>query len=329
MLASKHPELEPVYDPAFFARCLARGTRAVRDALRRPRTITHIAHGQTEVKNVAANRRVDRDSRGNVRQMRGSACTDPDLINLPTGTIDPTLQTVAYFSGEEKIVSCHYYATHPMSYYRDGRVSSDFCGLARKQRQQEEPHCTHLYFTGCAGNVAAGKFNDGSPTARVALTRKIHAAIVDAESNLQPEPLISLEWRQTNISPQPRPAPSIQKLGATVTGPEATKVGRILQSYWQSWQNRSANHVPLALSCLRLNALSVLHLPGELFVEYQIHARALRRTNPVAVAAYGDGGPWYIPTAPEYPTGGYETVVAFSEPTIDHQITSAIEKLLA
>ena len=48
-----------------------------------------------------------------------------------------------------------------MSYYRDVRVSSDFCGLARKQRQHEEPDCTYLYFTGCAGNVPAGKYNDG------------------------------------------------------------------------------------------------------------------------------------------------------------------------
>ena len=54
----------------------------------------------------------------------------------------------------------------------------------------------------------------------------------------------------------------------------------------------------------------------------------MRPDHRVAVAAYGDGGPWYIPTVAEYPAGGYETVVAFSEATIDDQFTQAIEKLL-
>ena len=35
-------------------------------------------------------------------------------------------------------------ATHPMSFYADGRVTSDFAGLARKQRQKDEPDCHHL-----------------------------------------------------------------------------------------------------------------------------------------------------------------------------------------
>jgi len=50
-----------------------------------------------------------------------------------------------------------------MSHYGAGHVSSDFVGLARKQRQREEPACTHIYFTGCAGNIAAGKYNDAPP----------------------------------------------------------------------------------------------------------------------------------------------------------------------
>ena len=78
------------------------------------------------------------------------------LIAMPEGLIDPWMKTVAFYNGERKLASCHYYATHPMSYYGDGRVTSDFAGLARKQRQQDEPDCLHLYFTGCAGNISAG-----------------------------------------------------------------------------------------------------------------------------------------------------------------------------
>ena len=327
-LLAQHSELPPVFDPEFLAACQSRGADAVREALRHPQPITHIAHGQAEVQHVASNRRVDRDEHANVQTMRGSSCVDPALIALPVGTIDPTLQSVAYFSGDQKIVSCHYYATHPMSYYRDGRVSSDFCGLARKQRQQEEPDCTYLYFTGCAGNVAAGKYNDGSPNARQKLTQRMHDAILASESLLQPEPIQSLEWRRAQVSPRSRPTPSIDTLGATVGGSDAPRVGQILQAYWSSWQRRTQRDAPLELNCLRLNGLSLLHLPGELFVEYQLRAQSMRPDHRVAVAAYGDGGPWYIPTVAEYPAGGYETVVAFSEATIDDQFTQAIEKLL-
>ena len=61
-----------------------------------------------------------------------------------------------------------------MSHYGAGHVSSDFVGLARKQRQSEEPACTHIYFTGCAGNIAAGKYNDGSHAMRPVLTRRVY-----------------------------------------------------------------------------------------------------------------------------------------------------------
>ena len=45
----------------------------------------------------------------------------------------------------------------------------------------------------------------------------------------------------------------------------------------------------------------MLHLPSESFVEYQLRAQAAAPSRFVACAAYGDGGPWYIPTAEAYP----------------------------
>jgi hypothetical protein len=137
--AAQHPELPAMFDPAFFDTCLRRGADAVRAALPHAQRVTHVAHARTAVKNVASNRRVARDADDRVTAMRASACTDPALIALPRGTVDPWLQTIAYYGDDGcKLVACHFYATHPMSYYRDGRVTSDFCGLARKRRQAEE-----------------------------------------------------------------------------------------------------------------------------------------------------------------------------------------------
>ena len=48
----------------------------------------------------------------------------------------------------------------------------------------------------------------------------------------------------------------------------------------------------------------------------------------IAVAGYGDGGPWYIPTAKAYTQGGYEVGVAFCDPEIEVVLTTAIGKLI-
>src|SRR5690606_11451649 len=133
----------------------------------------------------------------------GSSSRDPEHQRLPEGLIDPMLKTVAFYNGDKKIAACHYYACHPMSYYGDGRVSADFCGLARRRRQEEEPECVHLYFNGCGGNIGAGKYNDGSKEMRPVLVDRMYAGIVASEANLKPEPIDSLRWTTCDILPPP------------------------------------------------------------------------------------------------------------------------------
>jgi hypothetical protein len=348
-LAAAYPELPPMFDVAFFHDCVSRVAAAVRAALPQAQTVTHVAHACAPITDVASNRRVARDAAGRVTVMRASSCTDPALIALPAGTIDSELQTVAFYGeGGRKIVACHYYATHPMSYYRDGRVTSDFCGLARKRRQAEDPDCTHVYFTGCAGNVSAGKYNDGTPASRAALTNRMHAGMVAAERNLQPRALETVDWQTESILPAPSAKPLRVDLEAAIGRREGTLVERLLPAFRLAWLRRVERGVPLELSRLRLNAsivgqpargrsedtrdqahpISILHLPGEMFIEYQLRARAMRPDEPVVVAAYGDDGPWYVPTKAEYPAGGYEVSVAFCSEEIDELITAAIRRLL-
>src|SRR5436190_11198684 len=194
-----------VVEMEFFRTCLERAAAAVRAALPKARHVTHIAQGEAMVTQVASNRRVAIGPDGRVSKMRGSSCRDAELIALPEGLIDPKLKTIAWYDGSEKIVACHYYATHPMSHYGAGHVSSDFVGLARKQRQKEEPGCAHLYFTGCSGNIAAGKYNDGSPEARVELTQRIYDGIVASEKSLTRSPISRVSWKSHEIVPPVNP----------------------------------------------------------------------------------------------------------------------------
>ena len=328
-LVARHAELPPIYEPAFFAACIERVARAAALALRTPCRVTHVAHGVARVAEVASNRRVDRDAAGRVRAMRFSACADPALRALPEGLVDPELQTVAFYDGPQRVLASHYYAVHPMSFYRDGRVTADFCGLARKRLQAADPHCTHLYFTGCAGNLSAGKYNDGSPAARIALTERLHRALVDAEASLVPEPLAQVDWRSDAVLPPAPPEPDERTLHAVLADPARPAVDRTLAAYRLAWLERAATGRPLPLSRLRLNDVDLLHLPGEMFVEYQLHARSQHPRRAVAVAAYGDDGAWYVPTRDELGRGGYEASVAFTGPEAEEVFTAAITRLLA
>jgi hypothetical protein len=291
--------------------------------------VTHVATAQAKVEKVAANRRVHRDAKGKVLAMRGSSCRDETLRSLPEGLIDPWLKTVAFYDRATKIAACHYYATHPMSYYGDGRVSSDFTGLARKVRQQEEPGCLHLYFTGAAGNIAAGKYNDGSKEMRPVLTRRIHDGIAASEKALKPEPIGAVSWQTAEVLPPARTGQTIEQLQQQIADRKNAVVARNRPSYLLAWMQRVQRKAPpIVLSALHINDVTLLHLPAESFIEYQLRAQQMAPKRFIATAAYGDGGPWYIPTREEYANGGYEVSVAFCDPEVDGILTRGMGSLL-
>ena len=70
----------------------------------------------------------------------------------------------------------------------------------------------------------------------------------------------------------------------------------------------------MPLSCLHVGPACVLHMPGELFIEYQLAAQKMHDDKLVCLAAYGDCGPGYIGTAISYTQGGYETGVVSRTP---------------
>jgi hypothetical protein len=91
---------------------------------------------------------------------------------------------------------------------------------------------------------------------------------------------------------------------------------------------QSGHRIDVAM--LGIGQTRVLHLPGELFVEYQLAAKAMRPDLRVAMAAYGDYGPGYIGTAQAYEEGGYETSARASDvaPAVETVLMDAMRKLL-
>ena len=101
-MVAEQGDLPHVLDIDFFRSCLDRGRKSIAQALSQTRKVTHIGHGQGKVHQVASNRRVNVGPDGRVLSMRGSACADPNLRDMPEGLIDPLLKTVAFFDGEKK-----------------------------------------------------------------------------------------------------------------------------------------------------------------------------------------------------------------------------------
>lgn len=85
----------------------------------------------------------------------------------------------------------------------------------------------------------------------------------------------------------------------------------------------------IPVGCLYLGNERILHLPGELFVEYQLAAKSFNPDLSVHLAAYGDYGPFYIGTARAYEEGGYEIITSPVTAEAEKPVTAAIEALLS
>jgi hypothetical protein len=97
-----------------------------------------------------------------------------------------------------------------------------------------------------------------------------------------------------------------------------------------AWLQRYQAGHRMELSCLRLGRARVLHMPGELFVEYQLAAKQMRRDLFIAMAAYGDYVPGYIGTTLAYEQGGYETGPRASNvaPDVEAVLLDSLRRLL-
>lgn len=314
-------------DRQFYDQVVRRSVEALREALKHTRRFDSIGMGQAKVEQVASNRRV-LGADGKVKFTRTSATKDPAARAEPEGVIDPFLRTLSFWRGDRPLAALHYYTVHPMSYYGDGRVSADFCGLARKQRQADDAEVFQIYFTGCAGNVTAGKYNDGSPENRPKLRDRVYQGMVEAWKSTRRVPVQGWAFRTENIKFPPRREPSFQTEASWADlrnekAPAARRGNAALQLAWLERRD-----VPIILSCLKLGPASVLHLPGEPFVEFQLQAQQIVRDEMLLIAGYGDDGPGYIPTEEAYAQGGYEPTVALVAPESSRMLSEAIRRLL-
>lgn len=317
----------PLLDLGFFEKAVKASADALKKSLALAKEFTHVGFGKAEVKEVASNRRVIGED-GKVKFTRTSATKSKEARDAPEGLIDPFLRTLSFWNGEKALAALHFYATHPMSYYGDGRVSADFCGLARQKRQDEQAEVFQIYFTGCAGNVTAGKYNDGEKINRAILRDRMHAGLVAAWKATERFPATGWNWKIEPVTFAPRREPSFGEEISTrdMKDPKQTKARRNNAALQLAWLKRLKT--PIEITSLDFGKLKTLHLPGEPFIEFQLAAQKLAGDVPVCVAGYGDDGCGYIPTADAFGQAGYEPTVALSSPESEALLLKTMAKLL-
>lgn len=318
------------YEGSFQRQVITNLAAAVSEALPRAQAVTDLGLGQARVSEVASNRRILGPD-GKVRSVRYTACANPDLRAEPEGVIDPVVSLVSFWHGERPLAVLSYFATHPQSYYRTGIPNPDFPGVARFLRQLAVPAALHVHFTGAGGNIGAGKYNDGSPENRRVLAERLADGMRRAWEGTKREPLTAdaVSWTVESVALPPAKHLSVAQLEAQLKGRAASFVAMGGASRL-AWLKRCQAGHKVEVACLKLGRARLLHLPGELFVEYQLAAKAERPDLFVAMAAYGDYAPWYIGTALAYEQGGYETSPSASNvaPEVEAVLMVAMKKLL-
>ena len=317
-------------DAAADRRAMLRIAAAAQASLAAAQPVTQVGLGAGTVERVASNRRILGPD-GSVVATRYGACRDSKIVAAPEGVIDPLVRLVAFWNGDAPVAVLTYYASHPHSYYGKGGVNWEFVGAARELRAQALPGVPHIHFCGAGGNVAAGKYNDGSEENRPVLARRLAEGMRLAWETQKKMPLRAgdVAWKVAPVTlpaRDPKAEPALLAALADAAKPER---GRIAAAREAVFLRRMADGHKIPVSCLWLGNARVVHMPGELFVEYQLAAQALRPDSFVAMAAYGDYGPGYIGVEAAYRQGGYETGPASrTSPQVEKVLTDAVRRVM-
>ena len=289
--------------------------------------VTQVTGGAAAVEGVASNRRI-LGADGRVAFGRMTACRNSTFCAEPEGVIDPLLRSVSFWGRDKRIATLSYYATHPMSYYGKGVISADFVGHARDLQKDT----FQVHFTGAAGNIGAGKYNDGSPGMRPVLAERMASAMARAKAAEKPLPMEAVRWVTEPVRLPLREGKGFgeAEMMAAIGDASLDAKQRANNARYLAYYRFVKGGRRLDLTALRLGGFSVVHMPGELFVEYQLAAAKERAGELVATAAYGDYGPMYIGTRRAYDEGGYETTaVSRVAPAVEDVLLTAVRKLLA
>ena len=185
-----------MFDVDFARQVIERVARAAGEAAGKPRQVTHLGYGMAKVEQVASTRRVLTDE-GKLKFWRSSSGGTAEMKAAPEGLIDPYVRLLSLWDGREPLAALTYYACHPCAYYGQGDVSSEIMGVARTMRDAALPGVMNIHFNGAGGDIAVGKYNDGTPATRPRLAKRLAAGMRAAWEAQKKVPIAAadVDWR--------------------------------------------------------------------------------------------------------------------------------------
>lgn len=318
-------------DETYCRDTLERLRRRVADASRNGwTTVAKVMTAEKRMRGLASNRRMIGED-GTSFATRFSRCEDPALRAMPVGLIDPLLRTVAFVDDSGQVAAAlHFYASHPMSAYLRSKVGPDVPGAALDHvAKTHGSGAFHLYLTGCAGDVAFGKYNTGDPDAAAGvLGRRLGEGMLANLRDLEEAAPGGITCSKAEFDYPLDPTLTEDNLLPRVQSgkdgkPDLRAISRLL-----ILRNREA-WSRVAIYGLSLGPdVHLLSLPGEICVEYQLYAQSLVPERFLACAAYGNGTIHYVPTARMFHEGGYEPSASVTTPEVERRLKRAIRELL-
>jgi len=302
-----------VHDEGYFSGVLKRTKEAVETALKTPaREVGGIAFASHAVSRFASTRRV-LEADGTCK-VRFSICRDAAIRDRPEGLIDPMLDQVVFYDTKQSPMVCmNFYASHPQ--VSDGRrmISADTIGVALDLFEKSHPDVFPIYFSGCAGDITAGKFTTlDRHRNRLVFGVRLYDAMQEALAKARPGPVGAVRWddRVFNV-PLSQIEQGEEHFQAILRGEGPVGVKYNAATKLQRLEEKLTS-CPYRISLARFGEIGILLLPAEMMVEYQLYAKSHFRGR-LAVAAYGDGFLKYIATDEAFDQGGYEVEPAWTE----------------
>lgn len=317
---------------------------AAKASLEKLTPVTSLIASRAIVDRVASNRRIPQADGSLLTRL--SSTKDPILQDVPEGLVDPWVRTLTFFSGDKPLMQLHYYATHPQTIYGGGRIGWDVPGMARSKLQQQTG-VFQVYFTGCGGNIAMGKYNNATEEARAGLAERLFEGMQrSAQLGLDPaakpddrrqrDKSITLtadtpmDWMVEPISFQERTDGEFayERNVAIAADKKGQLSPRIKAAMFVPWTDRLRAGYQVPVTRLKIGSIQIVHLPGEPFVEYQLFAQQAAPQSFVCVAGYGDVAvQYYGPDSIYADRGGYEQTWCFTAPC-QKRVEAVLTKIL-
>jgi hypothetical protein len=284
-----------------------------------------------------------------MRSARGSEPTVGKNRRVPGGVIDPDVPVLRFQRPDGTVAALLVsYACHPVTLGPHNLLATaDYPGYVRRTLESAYSGATVLFATGCCGQINNGHtardgergrglhwrtFSEaeriGRAIAGAALQAAEQAARVDAALAVMPVPVRPARVRTARrVVPMPMlPPVSPAEARALVEGwqqEERSAAGRERRpgeverlQVFQAWAEalaagRLPADVEAEVMAIALGDVSLVLLPGEMFVEFGLAIKERARPRDVVTLSYANGTPGYVPHRSAYPAGGYEVDEAF------------------